>query len=149
MSDFVHFRHFFHSSSMLQNISQLNFFILFLFAHLFACLFWLCLSHVEVFGLGFEPTPQQWPESLLWQHWIPNLLHYEGTSPLSCWIIAHGMDMLHFSNLFNSWCMFGLFTLCIFYVCNFQYGHMFSILLNMYAGVEFLDHIGNLLLFQK
>jgi len=47
---------------------------LFSFSH-----FWPCPLHVEVPGPGIQPTPQQWPKPLWWQHWILNLLHHKRT----------------------------------------------------------------------
>ena len=35
---------------------------------------WLCPWHVEVSGPWINPTPQQWPELLQWQHWSLDLL---------------------------------------------------------------------------
>ena len=41
-------------------------------SYLFHHLFWLCLQHVQVPGLGIEPVPQWRPESPQWQHQIFN-----------------------------------------------------------------------------
>ena len=73
------------------------FFLLWVF-----CLFVLLWAAPAACGSSWtEPTPQQWPKLLRWQHWMLSLLHHKGP-PKSRFFYNHELDVGFCQNAFSA-----------------------------------------------